>query len=54
MRKRGFPIIITLAILAPGLIAGAWVGTYLSTHQHHSAPHATTLSIERQMKTAIS
>ena len=32
MPKRLIPIIITLALLLPGLIAGSWVGYYY-THQ---------------------
>lgn len=32
MPRRLIPIIITLALLLPGLIAGSWVGYYY-THQ---------------------
>lgn len=44
MRRRYLPIVITLAILAPGLIAGTWVAAYYSSHgshRLHSAPHTT-------------
>ncbi len=34
MQRRLIPIIITLALLLPGLIAGCWVGYYY-THQKH-------------------
>lgn len=34
MPRRFIPIIITLALLLPGLVAGGWVGYYY-THQKH-------------------
>ena len=40
MRQRAVPLIITLAILAPGLIAGIVVGGFVAEHHNHrhSAP----------------
>ena len=43
-RRRTIPIIITLAILAPGLVAGTWVASIYSQKSHpHSAPPALVL-----------
>ena len=39
MRQRLIPIIITLALLLPGLVAGSWVGYYY-VHQKHTAPYS--------------
>ena len=39
MRRRAIPIVITAAILAPGIIAGTWVAAVLA-HRHSSAPPA--------------
>ncbi len=41
MPKRLIPLIITLALLLPGLIAGGWVGYYY-THQKHTVLLPTT------------
>jgi hypothetical protein len=38
VRQRLIPIIITLALLLPGLVAGSWVGYYY-VHQKHTAPY---------------
>lgn len=39
VRQRLIPIIITLALLLPGLVAGSWVGYYY-VHQKHTAPYS--------------
>jgi hypothetical protein len=38
VRQRLIPLIITLALLLPGLVAGGWVGYYY-VHQKHTAPY---------------
>jgi hypothetical protein len=42
MRRRAIPIVITLAILAPGVIAGVVVGGFVAQHHKHSAPLPAT------------
>jgi predicted DNA-binding transcriptional regulator len=37
-RRSAAPIIVTLALLAPGVVAGSWVG-YFYAHQKHPATH---------------
>ncbi len=38
VRQRLIPLIITLALLLPGLVAGGWVGYYY-VHQKHTVPY---------------
>ena len=42
MRRRAIPIVVTLAILAPGVIAGVVVGGLVAQHHKHSAPLPAT------------
>ena len=46
MRQRAVPLIITLAILAPGLIAGIVVGGFVADHHNHR--HSAPLPVARQ------
>lgn len=48
-RRRLVPLIITLAIVAPGIIAALWVGYYVANHQpsKHGAPAPLVLSAHR-------
>jgi len=52
VRQRLIPIIITLALLLPGLVAGGWVGYYYA-HQKHTGllpapmPRAHAASLQR-------